>query len=213
MNVSVLPGANTAPGRGGLVGHLAIDPDLEPGPAALDLDDEVDALERDRDVAGDGRGLALGAGRRDGDRPLAGGQLEDALNVPSSPTFTVSDAGVAGGTGVALSVALVPVAGPVYVALTTTESAFVVRPCTGIAPFSNVAPSAGWSTVSVGASIARNGTVMKMRMFSSECLPVSGSSALTSNWFRPRRRSTSAVHDAGRIGGHAVAGRGRAWRW
>ena len=27
-------------------------------------------------------------------------------------------------------------------------------------------------------------------MVSSECLPVSGSSALTSNWLRPRRRST-----------------------
>ena len=27
------------------------------------------------------------------------------------------------------------------------------RPATGIAPFSNDAPSAGWSTVSVGASI------------------------------------------------------------
>ena len=32
-----------------------------------------------------------------------------------------------------------------------------------MAPFSNVAPSVGWSTVSVGASMTRNGTVMNRR--------------------------------------------------
>ncbi len=42
----------------------------------------------------------------------------------------------------------------------TTEVAFVVIPWTGIAPFSYVAPSAGWSTESVGASTVGNGTVM-----------------------------------------------------
>ena len=48
-------------------------------------------------------------------------------------------------------------------------------PATGIAPFSNDAPSAGWSTVRVGASMTRNGTVMNRWSVSSECLPVSGS--------------------------------------
>ncbi len=79
-------------------------------------------------------------------------------------------------------------------ALTTTDLAFVACPPTGIAPFSNDAPSAGWSTVSVGASMTRNGTVMNRWMVSSDVLPVSGSRALTSNWLRPRRRSTSAAH-------------------
>src|SRR6476659_5680441 len=93
------------------------------------------------------------------------------LYVPSSPTLAVTDGGTGGGAGVAL---LPPGApdGLTYVALTTTVAAFVALPATGIAPFSNDAPSAGWSTVSVGASIWRNGTVMKMLTVPSERLPV-----------------------------------------
>ncbi len=37
-------------------------------------------------------------------------------------------------------------------------------------------------------------------MVSSECLPVSGSMALTSNWLRPRRRSTRRRPQPGRLG-------------
>src|SRR5687767_4625696 len=81
------------------------------------------------------------------------------VNVPSSATGTVTGAGTAGGAGVAAP-AFTGCDGPEYTALTTTESALVVRPWTGIAPFSNVAPSAGWSTVRVGASMTRNGTSM-----------------------------------------------------
>ena len=112
-----------------------------------------------------------------------------ALNVPSSATATLTCAGVGGFFG-----AVSPLAGPVYVAWTTTSFALVVVPWTGIAPFSNVAPSAGWSTLSVGVSISRNGTVMKMRFVSSEVFCVVGSRALMSNWLRPRRRSMSAIH-------------------
>ncbi len=74
-----------------------------------------------------------------------------------------------------------------------TVAALDVEPRTGIAPFSNWLPSAGESTLRVGASITRNGTVMNTRSVFSDVLPVSGSSALMSNWLRPRRRSTSAV--------------------
>jgi len=76
----------------------------------------------------------------------------------------------------------------------TTEVAFVALPAIGIAPFANDAPSAGWSTDNVGASTWRNGTVMNTCIVSSECFPVSGSTALMSNWLRPRRRSTAADH-------------------
>ena len=82
------------------------------------------------------------------------------LYVPSSPTGTVTGAGVAGGAGVAPPAPAGGPDGPRYVALTTTDVAFVAWPATGIAPFSNDAPSAGWSTVRVGASMTRNGTVM-----------------------------------------------------
>ena len=115
------------------------------------------------------------------------------VNVPSSATATVTGAGAFGGAGGAAPPAGGS-AGPEYVALTTTESAFVVRPWTGIAPFSNVAPSAGWSTVRVGASMTRNGTVMNRLTALSDFLPVSGSTAVTSNWLRPRRSSTLAFH-------------------
>ena len=55
---------------------LAIDPDLDPRPAAaLDRDDQVDALVGDRDVARQRDGLALGARGGDRDRPVPGGQL------------------------------------------------------------------------------------------------------------------------------------------
>ena len=67
----------------------------------------------------------------------------------------------------------------------------MVEPFTGIAPFSNCAPSAGESTVSAGASATLNGTVMNTRAGVSAVLPVSASSALMSNWLRPRRSSTS----------------------
>src|SRR6478672_5710844 len=111
---------------------------------------------------------------------------------PSSATFAVTEGGARGGAGVALLPGT-PV-GPTYVALTTTVAALVAVPATGIAPFSNEAPSAGWSTVSVGASISRSGTVMKTLTIPSERLPVSGSSDVTWNWLRPRRRSTAAAH-------------------
>ena len=69
----------------------------------------------------------------------------------------------------------------------------MVEPLTGIAPFSNCAPSAGESTVSVGASTTLNGTVMNTRAGVSAVLPVSGSRAVMSNWLRPRRSSTSTL--------------------
>ena len=81
------------------------------------------------------------------------------LNEPSSAGLTVTGLGAGGGAGVAFVDAL-PSAGPEYAALTTTDVAFVACPWTGIAPFSTVAPSAGWSTVSAGASVTVNGTVM-----------------------------------------------------
>src|SRR3954447_1321208 len=85
----------------------------------------------------------------------------------------------------------VPSAFFVWTAFIETLAAFEAEPRTGMAPFSNRAPSAGEATASVGASITRNGTVMKTRSVFSDVLPVAVSSALTSNWFRPRRRSTS----------------------
>ena len=103
-------------------------------------------------------------------------------------------AGTDGGFGVAVPAAAAGPVGPVKAALTTIDLAFVELPWTGMAPFSKIAPSVGWSTVSVGASTARNGTVMNLAIDSSERLPVSGSSELTSNSFRPRRNSTSAFH-------------------
>src|SRR3990170_1615758 len=51
------------------------------------------------------------------------------VKVPSSATWTVMGAGTAGGAGVAAP-ASGGCAGPEYAALTTTESAFVVRPWT-----------------------------------------------------------------------------------
>ena len=48
--------------------------------------------------------------------------------------------------------------------------------------------------MSVGAWTTEKGTVMKTRAGCSACLPVSGSIAVMSNWFRPRRRSTSTLH-------------------
>src|SRR3990170_3626724 len=58
------------------------------------------------------------------------------VKVPSSATGTVTGAGTAGGAGEAAPAPVAGSAGPEYTALTTTESAFVVRPWTGIAPFS-----------------------------------------------------------------------------
>ncbi len=86
-----------------------------------------------------------------------------------------------------------PSAFAVWTALIATDTAFDVVPRTGIAPFSNWEPSAGESRLSVGASMTRKGTVMNTRSVFSDGLPVSGSSALMSNWLRPRRSSTSAV--------------------
>src|SRR5687767_14368368 len=114
------------------------------------------------------------------------------LNVPSSATGTVTGAGALGGAGAAAPPAG-GVAGPEYAALTTTESAFVVLPWTGMAPFSKVALSAGWSTVRVGASMTRKGTVMNRLTAPSDSFWVSGSTAVTSNWLRPRRSSTLAL--------------------
>src|SRR5262245_3006656 len=115
------------------------------------------------------------------------------VNVPSSATGTVTAAGGAGGEAPGAA-AGAPSAGPSYVALTETLVAFVVVPWMGIAPFSTVDPSAGWSTVSVGTSMSANGTVMTIWAVSSDCLPVSGSVAQTLNWFLPRRRSTGRLH-------------------
>ena len=84
-----------------------------------------------------------------------------------------------------------PAAGPVRIAEIETVFEFVVDPLIGIAPFSNCAPSAGESRVSAGASATLNGTVMNTRAGVSAVLPVSASSALMSNWLRPRRSSTS----------------------
>src|SRR5918993_2739035 len=86
-----------------------------------------------------------------------------------------------------------PSTGPVYAADTATVDALVVDPLTGIAPFSNCAPSAGESTASVGASSTRNGTVMNTFSVFSDGFIVSGSSALIVNSLRPRRSWTSAV--------------------
>ena len=63
VNVRTLPFLAVTPAQSGC--ELAVDPDLEPGRAALDLDDEVHAPVRDGDVAGDRGGLARGAGRGD----------------------------------------------------------------------------------------------------------------------------------------------------
>ena len=76
VNVRVLPLPMTLPAAPMSSGDLAVDPDLEPGSAALDRDHEVDALVGDGHGPGDRRRLALGTRGRDGDRPLAGGQLE-----------------------------------------------------------------------------------------------------------------------------------------
>src|SRR3954451_24843132 len=46
----------------------------------------------------------------------------------------------------------------------------------------------------VGASIWRKGTVISSDTAFSDRLPVSGSTALTSNWLRPRRSSTVVAH-------------------
>ena len=85
-------------------------------------------------------------------------------------------------------------AGATRFADTETVFAFVVMPLTGMAPFSNWDPSAGEVRLSVGASMTRNGTVMKIRGVVSAVFPVSGSTAVMSNWLRPRRRSTSLLH-------------------
>ncbi len=73
------------------------------------------------------------------------------LKVPSSATGTSTGAGAGGGLAPALPAE--PDTGPSYVALTDTLVALLAVPWTGIAPFSSVIPSAGWSTVRTGASI------------------------------------------------------------
>src|SRR5438477_5801627 len=119
-------------------------------------------------------------------------------NAPFSSTSTVSPAGgVALASGAALDGGAVatPGAAPSQAALTVTLDALVVVPSTGIAPFSYVVPSTGWLMLSVGAWIARNGTVIRIVRGDSADLPVSGFVAVTSNWLLPRRRSTSALHE------------------
>ena len=77
-------------------------------------------------------------------------------------------------------------------------SAFVVMPWTGIAPFSNVRALGRLVDASASAPRSRrNGTVMSSRigLLGASCR-YRDRAALTSNWFRPRRRSTSAVHVA-----------------
>src|SRR5262245_4008489 len=91
------------------------------------------------------------------------------VHVPSSGTGTVARVGGAG-SEVPVGAAGAPSAGQSYVALTETLVAFVVVPWMGIAPFSTVDPSAGWSTVSVGTSMSANGTVMTIWAVSSDCL-------------------------------------------
>src|SRR3954471_1308746 len=137
-----------------------------------------------------------------------GASCRGVAYAPSAATVTCVVAGVAGGAGVATLPPTTDPDGPRYEAATDTDEAFVALPPTRIAPFSKEAPSEGWSTVSVGASIWRNGTVRNSLTVPSERLPVSGSSALTSNWFRPRRRSTSYAHVPSEV---AVTWNGCSW--
>ena len=176
MNVRTLPFLAVTPAQFGI--ELAVDPDLDPGRAALDLDDEVHALVGDRDVAGERRrscSRAPVAVTMIDQRPVV--SWSGVLNVPSSATGTVDRAPAAGRrAGAAARRPVRRRAGRRSVAVTETLVAFVVVPWTGIAPFSTVAPSAGWSTVSVGTSMSANGTVMTTWAVSSDCLPVSGRS-------------------------------------
>src|SRR3954471_10931433 len=116
--------------------------------------------------------------------PLSTGEAAGSADEPGP----CEAAGPAGGATVATGV---PLAFFVWTALIDTVAAFEVEPRTGIAPFSNWAPSPGESTARVGASMTRNGTVMNTRSVFSDVFPVAGSRALTSNSLRPRRRSTS----------------------
>ena len=80
--------------------ELAVDPDLEPGAAALDRHDEVDALVDDRHVARQRRGLALRAEVAVTvivQRPAV--SSSGVLNEPSSATWTVTEAGTGGRRG------------------------------------------------------------------------------------------------------------------
>src|SRR6187431_94681 len=68
-------------------------------------------------------------------------------NAPSDATLTVFGPTLAPLPPAGATEAGWPSTGPVYTADTTTVGALVVDPLTGIAPFSNCAPSAGESTV------------------------------------------------------------------
>src|SRR5688500_3205929 len=114
------------------------------------------------------------------------------VNAPSTSTATSTGAGFGGGLAPAPTGA--PSGGSTYSAATVTLVALVVRPCTGIAPFSNVVPSAGCSMTSVGTWMSGAGTVITICWVCSARLPVSGSVASILNWFLPRRSSTSSDH-------------------
>jgi hypothetical protein len=100
----------------------------------------------------------------------------------------------AGGGVVDFALVGAPAGGPRYAALTVTLSAPFASPTTGIAPFSNVAASAGESSVTTGAVAPPYGTVMYTRAGVGLVFPVSESVAVTSNWFRPRTSETCADH-------------------
>src|SRR5450631_311125 len=85
-------------------------------------------------------------------------RLNGTLNEPSPPTVAVWTGGGAGvGGGLVVVVAATE---PANTALTVTWVAFVAEPVTRIAPFWKVAPSAGWSRVRPGVTIAEIGTLM-----------------------------------------------------
>src|SRR5207244_7822295 len=140
-------------------------------------------------------------------RPLVSSNgVENEL---SEPTGTVTGDGPRGdGAGAPPPAGA---AGPRYVAETTTWAAFVAVPPIGIAPFSKLAPSAGESTVSVGACTTEKGTLMMIWTFCSEILPVSGSVAQTVKSLRPRRRVTSCVHEPSAPAETCVVWSGASW--
>src|SRR5437868_3063911 len=133
-------------------------------------------------------------------RPVASWSgLSPVLHAPLSATRSVSGAGAGELGGAELPgrgdgpPAAAP-AGPSYAVVIDTWVALDAVPWTRIAPFSTVVLSPGWSTVSDGASIGRNGTVITIITGVSACLPVSGSVASILNSFLPRTRSTASDH-------------------
>ena len=190
---------------------LAVDPDLDPGAPALDGHDEVDALVQDGDVPRrvapsslpwlaavtviDQRPAVSSNGVRTCRRRRRRPSTAAERRATGWPRPTRARA-ARGGRRTCRRLARRPArTGPRYVALTTTVLAFVVVPATGIAPFSNVAPSAaGRRSGSGPGRLEERHRDEELRRVCPYRLPVSGSVAVMSNWLRPRRRSTSADH-------------------